>query len=104
MDANAEMNLDLLSRLSENQTIRELVAKAKLVKMVKEEFCVRVWTTDSDEWEVRRSEKGEVYCTCPSWRFSKERPRTCKHCLAVGAVLNYEDIPIYLGKRRKSRV
>lgn len=104
MDQIGEMNLDLLSRLSDNPSIREAVAKARLVKMVREDSCVRVWTTESDEWEVRRSEKGDVYCTCPAWRFSKERPRTCKHCLAVGAVLNCEDIPVYLGKRWKSKV
>lgn len=31
------------------------------------------------EHEIRQGRDGVVYCTCPSWRFSKERPRTCKH-------------------------
>lgn len=31
--------------------------------------------------EVRRGADGNVYCTCPSWRFQKNSPlnRTCKH-------------------------
>jgi hypothetical protein len=31
--------------------------------------------------EVRRGADGNVYCTCPSWRFQRNSPtnRTCKH-------------------------
>lgn len=35
------------------------------------------------EYEVRLSrDRSDVYCTCPSWRFSKSSPRTCKHLVA----------------------
>lgn len=37
-------------------------------------------------YDVRLSRDGsDVYCTCPSWRFSKSRPRTCKHLEAYFA-------------------
>jgi hypothetical protein len=34
------------------------------------------------KYEIRRSMDGaDVYCTCPAWRFSKSRPRNCKHLI-----------------------
>jgi hypothetical protein len=34
--------------------------------------------------EVRLGADGNVYCTCPSWRFQKNHPtnRSCKHLVA----------------------
>lgn len=38
-------------------------------------------------YEVRRGKDGNVYCTCPAWRFQKRSPkeRTCKHLKALAA-------------------
>lgn len=33
-------------------------------------------------YEVRRAGDGTIYCSCPSWRFSRERPKSCKHLAA----------------------
>lgn len=46
---------------------------------------VRTWPSskgDGKVYELREGRDGQVYCTCPAWRFSKERPRTCKHLAA----------------------
>jgi len=31
------------------------------------------------DYELRLGYDGQVYCTCPSWRFSKKIPKSCKH-------------------------
>ena len=39
------------------------------------------------EYEIRLGGDGNVYCTCPAWRFSGKngKPRTCKHIKALEA-------------------
>ena len=43
---------------------------------------IRSWPSTSNrdrKYDLVQAEDGVVYCTCPAWRFSKERPRSCKH-------------------------
>ena len=95
--------LDVLARLSENHGIKELVRKAKLVKVEREEFCVRVWTVDDRTWEVRRTPSGDIYCNCPAYRFNKDTPRTCKHLTAIAAMFTTEEIPLYIHKKNRKK-
>jgi len=46
------------------------------------EVLERIKSSSSNAiYEVRLGKDGEIYCTCPGWRFSGRRnaPRTCKH-------------------------
>ena len=90
--------LTMLERLSDNPSIKALVKKARMVKIVKDQYCVNVFTSDR-VWEVRRTRDNEVYCTCPAYRFNKENPRNCKHTLAVSALMTIDEIPVYIPKR-----
>lgn len=102
---NATEQLDFLARISDNPEIKHLVEKAKLVNVKVEQFCLRVWTTEDKTWEVRRSQKdGVVYCTCPSYRFSKKDPKTCKHELAISAIYTEDEIPVYVPIKERRRV
>lgn len=96
--------LDVLSRLSDRPEIQALVRKAKMVKAEVEEYCVRVWTQDDRSWEIRKTISGELYCTCPAFRFNKETPRTCKHLTAVSAIFSLEEIPLYVHKKDRKSV
>lgn len=35
--------------------------------------------TSGVKYELREGADGVPYCTCPAWRFSRSRPRDCKH-------------------------
>jgi hypothetical protein len=34
---------------------------------------------NGETYQIRKADSGAVYCTCPGWKFSKVRPRACKH-------------------------
>jgi hypothetical protein len=65
--------------------------------------------------EVRLGKDGNIYCTCPSWRFQKNHPmnRSCKHLEAfrqqtvlsgkVLAVQGTSPPPVAIRAPRKSR-
>ena len=43
---------------------------------------IREWPSSSNpsrSYQLIEGHDGVVYCSCPAWRFSKERPRICKH-------------------------
>lgn len=44
-------------------------------------------TTTGERYEIRRGGDSTTYCTCASWRFSKTRPKSCKHLRAYLAAL-----------------
>ena len=35
--------------------------------------------TTPKQYQIRVGEDFRTYCTCPSWRFSKADPKSCKH-------------------------
>lgn len=46
---------------------------------------VRTWPSESRRnvvYEIVEAPNGEVWCTCPAWRYTQKRPRECKHMLA----------------------
>lgn len=103
MTSDHTQRLDVLARMSGSPEIQELVRKAKMVRVEVEEYCIRVWTQDDRSWEVRKTSAGEVYCTCPAYRFNKDEPRTCKHLTAISAMFSLSEIPVYVHKKyRKS--
>jgi len=92
-------SLSLLEKLTEDPHIVALVKKAKLVKLSIGPYAVLVWTSDKAFWEIRKTRSGDIYCTCPAYRFNKSDPRTCKHLMAVSAMLQEEEIPIYIPEK-----
>lgn len=98
---NHEQRLDVLARLTGSPEIKELVRKAKMVRVEVEEYCIRVWTQDNRSWEVRKTRNGEIYCNCPAYRFNKDTPRTCKHAMAVSAMFSESEIPVYIHKKNR---
>jgi len=74
----------VMVELSDDPAMRALWNKAEIVSYAIGEDRIVVWTTSDRKWEVRRSKKdGNIYCTCPAWRFRKDKSSTCKHCVAV---------------------
>jgi predicted nucleic acid-binding Zn finger protein len=94
--------LNFLAKMTDSPEIRHMIDKAQLVRAEVESFCIRVWTRDNRTWEVRRSStNNEVYCTCPAYRFNKSTPKNCKHVMAICSIMNAEDIPVYIPKRKR---
>ena len=46
-------------------------------------------TNPLKSYQIRRGGDGNVYCTCPAWKFQKLSPkeRTCKHIKALAAAM-----------------
>lgn len=101
---DADQRLDVLARMSDSEEIKALVRKAKLVRVEVEQYCIRVWTQDDRSWEVRKTGSGEIYCTCPSYRFNKDTPRTCKHLTAISAMFSVSEIPVYIHKKYRNSI
>ena len=94
--------LNFLAKMTDNQEIKHMIDKAQLVRAEIEKFCVRVWTKDNRTWEVRKAyDSHEIYCTCPAYRFNKSTPKNCKHVMAICSVMNAEDIPVFIPKRKR---
>jgi len=44
-------------------------------------------STGTTEYDIKLGKDGNVYCSCPAWRFQKLHPhaRTCKHIKSAQA-------------------
>ena len=93
----------VMVELSDDQGLRDLMAKAEIVSYAIGEDRIVVWTTSDHKWEVRRSKRdGAIYCTCPAWRFRKDKESTCKHVIAV---LNAGlEVPEFKGDKHSMKV
>ena len=41
-------------------------------------------------YQIRQGRDDRIYCTCPSWKFSKGKNKTCKHMKAVAPHYVYD--------------
>ena len=74
----------------EKQLVREeREAQAKLREDEDKGELIRTWPNSKGTgvYELRMGKDGVVYCSCPAWRFSKERPRSCKHMVAWASAI-----------------
>jgi hypothetical protein len=68
-------------------------------------------TTPGRYYEVRESQGGQVYCTCPAWRFSRptvteagEFKQPCKHLSMLGFTRPHRmEVPSWVFRRKGSR-
>ena len=42
-------------------------------------------------YETRIGKDHQVYCTCPGWKFSKNKPKTCKHIKQMMGISSSQD-------------
>lgn len=40
---------------------------------------VRSKSNPNLRYNIIQDKAGEIYCSCPAWKFSKMYPKTCKH-------------------------
>jgi hypothetical protein len=77
------MKWAVAAALSDDKELKDNVAKSMKVIIETTPRCLLVHR-DGETWEVRRSRKtDEVYCTCPKWRFRKDKSKPCHHIIAV---------------------
>ncbi len=65
-------------------------------------------TRDGIVYEIRKSAGGQVYCTCPAWRFGKvtksggaEWKAPCKHMLRLGfTAMHRLEIPSWVFRKQ----
>lgn len=65
-----------------NTSTASVVAAPKFTATV-----LAVWPSSSDpckSYEIRMGKDGNVYCTCPAWKFQRKgvQGRSCKHLVA----------------------
>lgn len=92
--------LKMMDTFIDDEKIKNEIAKALHVRyeVMEEEILV---SASSSVWCVRRSKRdGEVYCTCPAYRFRKKSGiEKCKHMLAIDA--EGIEVPTYNGKSQR---
>ncbi len=77
-------------------------ARTEVVALVESE------TTPGKFYEVRRSKGGQLYCTCPAWRFARSMERDgeefkapCKHLRKLGVeALHRLEVPSWVFRGR----
>lgn len=67
-------------------------------------YAELVSTKGDKKWRVQINEHGQLRCNCPAYIFSKDRPKSCKHCrrceeeraLELQAAVNAQPAPIQI--------
>ncbi len=74
-----------LSRTEAKSIVKKVTTVGPAVSLAKFESA----STPCHFHEVRRGKDGNVYCTCPAWRFQRKAPedRTCKHIASLAKAI-----------------